>query len=155
MQNFTAIIFLLAVLLSLYAIIDKLKLPQPVFLVLVGLLIGFIPFFPNLILDPEIIFIVFLLLLLGSAHYIHTFHTHIHASTHPHIHTSIQPHITHHTSHTTHHTSHITHDNMTSQIRCEWVHHDDHIRWHITHTTQIIARHCNANTTRRADRTGK
>jgi monovalent cation/hydrogen antiporter len=60
MENFTVIIFLLAVLLSLYALIDKLKIPQPVFLVLVGVLIGFIPFFPNLVLDPEIIFLVVL-----------------------------------------------------------------------------------------------
>jgi monovalent cation/hydrogen antiporter len=60
MENFTIVIFLLAVLLSLYPLIDKLKLPQPVFLVLVGLLIGFIPFFPNLVVDPEIIFVVFL-----------------------------------------------------------------------------------------------
>ena len=67
MENFTAIIFLLAVLLSLYALIDKLKLPQPVFLVLVGLLLGLMPFFPNLVLDPEIIFIVFLPPLLFDA----------------------------------------------------------------------------------------
>jgi CPA1 family monovalent cation:H+ antiporter len=67
MQNFTIIIFLLAVLLSLYALIDKLKLPQPVLLVLVGLLIGFIPYFPSLVLDPEIIFLVVLPPLLFDA----------------------------------------------------------------------------------------
>ena len=67
MQNFTIIIFLLAVLLSLYALIDKLKLPQPVLLVLVGLLIGFIPYFPNLVLDPDIIFLVVLPPLLFDA----------------------------------------------------------------------------------------
>lgn len=67
MQNFTIIIFLLAVLLCLYALIDKLKLPQPVLLVLVGLLIGFIPYFPNLVLDPEIIFLVVLPPLLFDA----------------------------------------------------------------------------------------
>src|ERR1044072_152490 len=67
MQNFTIIIFLLTVLLSLYALIDKLKLPQPVFLVLVGLVIGFIPFFPEFVLDPEIIFLVVLSPLLYDA----------------------------------------------------------------------------------------
>jgi CPA1 family monovalent cation:H+ antiporter len=67
MENVTIIIFLLAVLLSLYAFIDKLKLPHPVVLVLVGLLIGFIPFFPNLALDPEVIFVVVLPPLLFDA----------------------------------------------------------------------------------------
>ncbi len=67
MENFTAVIFLLAVLLSLSPLIDKLRLPQPVFLVLIGLLIGLIPFFPNLVLDPEIIFLVVLPPLLFDA----------------------------------------------------------------------------------------
>jgi CPA1 family monovalent cation:H+ antiporter len=67
MENFSVVIFLLAVLLSLYPLIDKLRLPQPVFLVLIGLLIGFIPFFPNLVLDPEIIFLVVLPPLLFDA----------------------------------------------------------------------------------------
>lgn len=67
MENFATIIFLLAVLLSLYTVIDKLKLPQPVFLVLVGLLIGFFPFFPKLVLDPEIIFVAVLPPLLFDA----------------------------------------------------------------------------------------
>lgn len=51
----------------MYALIDKLKLPQPVLLVLVGLLIGFIPYFPSLVLDPEIIFLVVLPPLLFDA----------------------------------------------------------------------------------------
>jgi CPA1 family monovalent cation:H+ antiporter len=67
MENFSVVILLLAVLLSLYPLIDKLKLPQPIFLVLVGLLIGLVPFFPNLVLDPEIIFLVVLPPLLFDA----------------------------------------------------------------------------------------
>lgn len=67
MENFTIIIFLLAVLLSLYAVIDKLKLPQPVLLVLVGLVIGFIPFFPELVLDQDMLFLIVLPPLLYDA----------------------------------------------------------------------------------------
>jgi len=60
MENFKIIIFILAVLISLSAAIDKLKLPNPVFLVLVGLIIGFIPVLPGLVMDPDIVFVVFL-----------------------------------------------------------------------------------------------
>jgi CPA1 family monovalent cation:H+ antiporter len=57
----------MAVLISLSAIIDKLKLPYPVLLVLVGLIIGFIPILPDLSLDPDIVFLVFLPPLLYDA----------------------------------------------------------------------------------------
>lgn len=67
MDNFKVIIFILAVLISLSAIVDKLKLPYPVLLVLVGLAIGFIPVLPNLALDPEVVFVVFLPPLLYDA----------------------------------------------------------------------------------------
>lgn len=67
MENFKIIIFILAVLISLSAVIDKLKLPNPVFLVLVGLIIGFIPVFPHLVMDPEVVFLVFLPPLLYDA----------------------------------------------------------------------------------------
>ncbi|MGE5521486.1 MAG: Na+/H+ antiporter [Candidatus Dadabacteria bacterium] len=67
MENFTVVIFLLAVLLGLYALIDKLKLPHSVFLVLIGLAIGFVPFFPNLVLNPDVIFVAVLPPLLFDA----------------------------------------------------------------------------------------
>jgi Na+/H+ antiporter len=67
MENFKVIIFILAVLISLSAVIDKLKLPNPVFLVLVGLIIGFIPVLPDLVMDPEVVFLVFLPPLLYDA----------------------------------------------------------------------------------------
>ncbi|MBC7946881.1 MAG: Na+/H+ antiporter [Chitinophagaceae bacterium] len=60
MENFKIIIFILVVLISLWAVIDKLKLPYPVLLVLVGLAIGIMPFVPELVLDPEVVFVVFL-----------------------------------------------------------------------------------------------
>jgi monovalent cation/hydrogen antiporter len=67
MDNFKIIIFILAVLISLSAVIDKLKLPYPVLLVLVGLIIGFVPVLPDLALDPEVVFLVFLPPLLYDA----------------------------------------------------------------------------------------
>lgn len=67
MQNFKIIIFILAVLISLSAVIDKLKLPNPVFLVLVGLIIGFVPVLPGLVMDPNVVFLVFLPPLLYDA----------------------------------------------------------------------------------------
>ncbi|AEV96428.1 Na+/H+ antiporter [Niastella koreensis] len=67
MENFKIIIFILVVLISLSALIDKLKLPIPVFLVLVGLIIGFIPVLPDLVMDPDIVFLVFLPPLLYDA----------------------------------------------------------------------------------------
>src|SRR3978361_395949 len=60
MQNFQNIIFLLAVLISLSALLERSKIPQPILLVAAGLLIGFIPSLPDLALDPDIIFLIFL-----------------------------------------------------------------------------------------------
>jgi NhaP-type Na+/H+ or K+/H+ antiporter len=60
MENFTITIFILAVLISLSAFADKLRIPNPVLLVIAGLAIGFIPGLPELPLDPDIIFLFFL-----------------------------------------------------------------------------------------------
>ncbi|MES2329325.1 MAG: Na+/H+ antiporter [Bacteroidota bacterium] len=67
MENFQIIIFLLAVLISLSAMGERVKIPQPILLVVAGLLIGFIPFLPDLALDPNIIFLIFLPPLLFDA----------------------------------------------------------------------------------------
>lgn len=66
MDNFKLIILIMAVLISLSAFIDKLKIPYPVLLVLTGLVIGFIPL-PALTPNPDIIFLVFLPPLLYDA----------------------------------------------------------------------------------------
>jgi Na+/H+ antiporter len=60
MDNFKVIIFIMVVLISLSSIIEKLKIPNPVFLVLAGLLIGLVPGLPTLVLDPAVVFLVFL-----------------------------------------------------------------------------------------------
>ncbi|MDP4263333.1 MAG: cation:proton antiporter, partial [Bacteroidota bacterium] len=60
MEKFRIVIFILAVLISLSALIEKIKLPHPIFLVLTGFAIGFIPALPDLALDPDVVFLIFL-----------------------------------------------------------------------------------------------
>ncbi|HEY6503722.1 MAG TPA: Na+/H+ antiporter [Chitinophagaceae bacterium] len=67
MEKFRIVIFILAVLISLSALIEKIRFPNPVFLVLAGLAIGFIPALPDLALDPDVVFLVFLPPLLYDA----------------------------------------------------------------------------------------
>ncbi len=69
MQNFENIIFLLAVLISLSALVERFsfRIPPPIVLVVAGLLIGFIPSLPDLALDPQAIFLMFLPPLLFNA----------------------------------------------------------------------------------------
>ncbi len=67
MESFQIIIFVMAILIGLSAIADKIKLPYPILLVGVGLVIGFAPALPDLALDPEIVFLIFLPPLLYDA----------------------------------------------------------------------------------------
>ena len=67
MNSFGIIIFIMVILIALSAVADKIKLPYPILLVGVGLVIGFTPQLPNLTLNPEIIFLIFLPPLLYDA----------------------------------------------------------------------------------------
>ena len=67
MNNFEIVIFIMTILIVLSAFTDKIKLPFPILLVGVGLVIGFVPFLPNLALDPDIVFLIFLPPLLFDA----------------------------------------------------------------------------------------
>lgn len=67
MDDFEIVIFLMTILIVLSAFTDKIKLPYPILLVFIGLIIGFVPFLPNLSLDPEIVFVIFLPPLLFDA----------------------------------------------------------------------------------------
>ena len=60
MNNFEIVVFIMTILIVLSVFTDKIKLPYPILLVAVGLVIGFVPFLPNLALDPDIVFLVFL-----------------------------------------------------------------------------------------------
>ncbi len=60
MEHYSIVIFILALLIGLSAIADRIKIPYPVLLVIAGMAIGFIPVFPNIELMPEVVFLIFL-----------------------------------------------------------------------------------------------
>lgn len=65
---------LLFAMALLYMLSRKLRVPYPIFLVLGGLVIGFIPGIPPMAVDPEIIFLVFLPPLLYEAAWFTSWH---------------------------------------------------------------------------------
>jgi len=67
MDEFKVVIFLMAILISLTAIVNKKRFPFPILLVAAGLVIGFVPQLPDLGLDPDTVFIVILPPLLYDA----------------------------------------------------------------------------------------
>jgi Na+/H+ antiporter len=67
MENYTIIIFILTIVIGLSAFADKVKLPYPILLVIVGVAIGFIPSMSEIEINPEIIFLIFLPPLLYDA----------------------------------------------------------------------------------------
>lgn len=67
MENFQVVIFVMTILIVLSAFADKIKLPYPILLVVAGLVIGFVPVLPDLELNPDIVFLVFLPPLLFDA----------------------------------------------------------------------------------------
>jgi Na+/H+ antiporter len=67
MENYTIIIFILAVMIGLSAIADRVKLPYPVLLIVAGIGVGFLPNLPDVELNPEIVFLIFLPPLLYDA----------------------------------------------------------------------------------------
>lgn len=67
MENYGIVLFILAVMIGLSAIADKLRTPYPILLIVAGIAIGFIPDLPNIVLDPEIVFLIFLPPLLYDA----------------------------------------------------------------------------------------
>lgn len=60
MHTIEIIIILLAVVTALAEVTDKIKIPYPILLVLAGIAIGLAPGLPNVALDPEIVFLLFL-----------------------------------------------------------------------------------------------
>ncbi|MDI3319769.1 Na+/H+ antiporter [Pinibacter soli] len=67
MENYTIVIFIMAIMIGLSAFADKIKLPYPILLISAGIAIGFIPNLPNIELNPEVIFLIFLPPLLYDA----------------------------------------------------------------------------------------
>jgi len=67
MEKISVVILLLAIVTALAQVTDKVKIPYPILLVLAGIGIGLVPGLPNVSLDPEIVFLVFLPPVLYSA----------------------------------------------------------------------------------------
>lgn len=67
MENYTVVIFLLALMICLSAFADKIKLPYPILLIVAGITVGFIPSMPDIEINPEVIFLIFLPPLLYDA----------------------------------------------------------------------------------------
>src|SRR6218665_3437189 len=67
MENYSIVIFIMAVMIGLSAIADKIKLPYPIILIVAGIAIGFIPSIPEIEINPEVIFLLFLPPLLYDA----------------------------------------------------------------------------------------
>lgn len=67
MENYSIIIFILAIVIGLSAFADKIKLPYPILLVIVGVAIGFIPSMGEIEINPDIVFLIFLPPLLYDA----------------------------------------------------------------------------------------
>jgi Na+/H+ antiporter len=60
MNNLGIILIIFGILLALQAVADKIKLPNAVLLVIVGLSLWFIPGLPSLELNPDVVFLLFL-----------------------------------------------------------------------------------------------
>jgi len=67
MHNIEIIIGLLLVVAILAVVAERLVIPYPILLVLSGLVLGFIPGLPNVEINPELVFLVFLPPLVTSA----------------------------------------------------------------------------------------
>ena len=67
MENYSIVIFILAIMIGLSAVADKIKLPYPILLITAGIAIGFIPALPNVELNPDVVFLIFLPPLLYDA----------------------------------------------------------------------------------------
>ncbi len=60
MHTIEIILLLLAVVTILAEVANKIKVPHPILLVLVGIVIGLVPWLPDFALKPEVIFLLFL-----------------------------------------------------------------------------------------------
>jgi CPA1 family monovalent cation:H+ antiporter len=67
MENYTIVLLILATMIILSSWADKIRLPYPVLLIAGGIIIGFMPGLPNIQLNPEVIFLLFLPPLLYDA----------------------------------------------------------------------------------------
>jgi CPA1 family monovalent cation:H+ antiporter len=67
MEHYTIVLLIMFLMISASGVADKIKLPAPVLLLLLGIAIGFVPAMPDIELNPEIILLLFLPPLLYDA----------------------------------------------------------------------------------------
>lgn len=67
MENYSVILFILAIMIVLTAFAERIKLSYPIVLISAGIAIGLFPFAPDVELNPEIVMLVFLPPLLYDA----------------------------------------------------------------------------------------
>jgi monovalent cation/hydrogen antiporter len=67
MENYGIVIVIMALMIGASGLAGKLRLPVPVLLILVGMIAGFTPAIPPIMLDPQIIMLIFLPPLLYDA----------------------------------------------------------------------------------------
>src|SRR5258708_38280721 len=60
MENYSVVLFILALMIGLSALADKVRLPYPVLLITAGVAIGFFSSLPHVENDPEGVFLIFL-----------------------------------------------------------------------------------------------
>ncbi|GAB3902718.1 Na+/H+ antiporter [Larkinella knui] len=67
MENYSIVLFIMAIMVALSAVASRIKLPYPILLVMAGIGIGFIPGIPSIALSPDVVFLLFLPPLLYDA----------------------------------------------------------------------------------------
>ncbi|HEX3008834.1 MAG TPA: Na+/H+ antiporter [Bacteroidales bacterium] len=67
MEIYSIVLIILTLVILLSAFSDKIRIPYPILLVISGVVIGFMPKLPNVHLNPEVIFLIFLPPLLYDA----------------------------------------------------------------------------------------
>ena len=69
LHQLETVILLLAVVLALTALAQKILIPYPILLVIGGLILGMLPGLPTVTLSPDLVFLVFLPPILWAAAY--------------------------------------------------------------------------------------
>jgi len=67
LENYTVVLFILAIMIALSAVAEKFKFPYPILLIVAGIAVGFSPSLHKIEINPEIIFLIFLPPLLYDA----------------------------------------------------------------------------------------
>ncbi|ASK29182.1 Na+/H+ antiporter [Chryseobacterium sp. T16E-39] len=67
MENYAVILVIMALMIGVSGLAGKIKIPVPMLLLIVGVMIGFVPAMPEIELNPEIIMLLFLPPLLYDA----------------------------------------------------------------------------------------